>query len=70
LRTSFGIGGVPVRGISKYYAIFDVLENESGGRLSITPDYTVALEELHEKFTSEIRRLSEIEDGGFVEGWG
>ncbi|KAK4108107.1 hypothetical protein N656DRAFT_718819 [Canariomyces notabilis] len=42
----------------KYYAIFNLVENDSGARLILQPDYTMSLEELHRRFTEEIRRIS------------
>lgn len=45
----------------KYFAIFGIIENDRGGKLALVPDYTIPLEELHEKFTAEIRRIGEAE---------
>jgi hypothetical protein len=41
----------------RYFAIFGIIENDTGGKLSIAPDYTIPLEELHLRFTNEIKRI-------------
>ena len=41
----------------KYFAIFSIIENDRGGRLTFRPDYSTSLEQVHKAFTSEIRRL-------------
>lgn len=43
----------------KYFAIFGIIENDQGGQLALVPDYTIGLEELHDRFTAETRRISE-----------
>lgn len=44
----------------RYFAIFEIIENDQGGKLTIAPDYNVPLEELHQRFINEIRRQWKI----------
>jgi hypothetical protein len=45
----------------KYFAIFGIIENDQGAQLALAPDYFIGLEELHYRFTAEIRRMGETE---------
>jgi hypothetical protein len=46
----------------KYFAIIGIIENDQGGQLTLVPDYSISLEELHRNFTTEIQRIIETED--------
>jgi hypothetical protein len=41
----------------KYYAIFGIIENDAGGDLTMAPDYSVSLEDVHKQFTAAIQRI-------------
>jgi hypothetical protein len=45
----------------KYFAIFGIIENDQGGQLALVPDNSIKLEELHYRFTAQIRRIGERE---------
>lgn len=45
----------------KYFAIFGIVESDQGGQLAFVPDYNIGLEELHHRFTAEIRRIIDKE---------
>jgi len=43
----------------KYFAIFSIVENGNlGKRLRLQPDYRMSLDDLHQRFTDEIKRIS------------
>lgn len=46
----------------KYFAMLGIIENDQGGQLALVPDYSITAEELHQKFTDEIQRISLIEN--------
>lgn len=48
----------------KYYAIFSIQENDSGDSLILSPDYSKGVGELHQKFVTEMQRLSEEGEAG------
>jgi hypothetical protein len=43
----------------KYFAIFEIIENDRGGQIALLPNYSISLEELHHRFTAEIQRIIE-----------
>jgi hypothetical protein len=50
-------------GRDKYFALFGIAENEKGGDLKFMVNYTKTLEEVHQQYTEELQRISEIEEG-------
>jgi hypothetical protein len=46
----------------KYFAIFNIIENDEGAQLDLAPSYTDSLEHVHRRFTAEMQRISEMED--------
>ncbi|GAB1309910.1 hypothetical protein MFIFM68171_00120 [Madurella fahalii] len=42
----------------KYFAIANIIENDQGGSIVLRPDYDMTLEELHQRFTDEVRRVN------------
>lgn len=42
----------------RYFAIFNIIENDQGGKLELSPDYSISLEELQDRFLAEVQRLS------------
>jgi hypothetical protein len=51
--------------VDKYFAIFGIIENDRGGEFRLDVAYDIPLEVLHQRFTREIQRLSDMADAQF-----
>ncbi|CAN9135677.1 unnamed protein product [Alternaria sp. RS040] len=50
----------------RYFAVLGIMEDDRGGSMCFGPNYNISVEELHQRFTAEIQRISEIEDAPLV----
>jgi hypothetical protein len=51
----------------RYFAIANIVENEQGAKLKLSPESGTSLEEVHNRFLQEVKRIGEIEDMGVIQ---